>query len=225
MFDDLYASRVATSPACAPLRTRGEETRRQPAAPIPLPIHSKRVLLRFPTPFRPPSPPCRPIKLLRRLVRIPRLVSPRITAFSSRSPRSAEMVSSMSPRELLVHQSARKGRKKGRGGPTLIKAVVAPMAAATGTLGKTSAPTHGSAVPITVPASAALPAAIRVYFCSNMRKSARRKRRRERLGTHRIPQQPPKHKLQHVSERFERRAGNERFRRRRVLGIGEVGEM
>ena len=45
-----------------------------------------------------------------------------------------------------------------------MRAVVAPMAAATGRDGNTRAPTHGKAVPMTVPPSAVAPAAIKAYF-------------------------------------------------------------
>jgi len=49
----------------------------------------------------------------------------------------------------------------------LIKAVVAPIAAATGSEGKMIAPTQGSAVPITVPPIKVPPAAKSIYFCES----------------------------------------------------------
>lgn len=71
------------------------------------------------------------------------------------------------PREQsAAMKTARQVGREGPGDipPTLIRAVVAPIAAATGMLGTIKAPSQGRAVPSTVPASAAVPAPTKAYF-------------------------------------------------------------
>lgn len=126
----------------------------------------------LPTLLCPRSPPRRPAQLVARLFGVAGFVCSGVSTFAAGVPAFHESVPSMSPRELHSRKINRKSlserthstitRKSDQ--RTLIKAVVAPIAAATGILGTRTAPSQGNAVPSTVPASAAVPAPIMAYF-------------------------------------------------------------
>lgn len=106
------------------------------------------------------------VPLPRAFSRVVRLVLLRISRLARAEPRfSTKVIASVSPRELPDEGVSRRAFWSVRDcALTLMRAVVAPMAAATGRDGNTRAPTHGKAVPMTVPPSAVAPAAIKAYF-------------------------------------------------------------
>lgn len=135
--------------------------------------HPSRERRRFglPTALGPRRSSRRAAQFLTRLFGVSGLVRSGVASLARSVPPLHEPVARMPPRELerrlpiiskLREPFEQKSTSRRR--RTLMSAVVAPTAAATGMLGTTRAPSQGRAVPRTVPASAAVAAPTAAYF-------------------------------------------------------------
>lgn len=119
----------------------------------------------------------RAAQFLARLLCVSGLVRSGVTSLARSVPPSHESITRVPPRELhgafqsVSCETRSSERRTSRRRRTLMSAVVAPMAAATGMLGTMRALSQGRAVPRTVPASAAVAAPTAAYFWAQQFKS------------------------------------------------------